>query len=214
MIRKIIYLPYLILLTNCATVVRGTSEPFKVFTEPPGANVTTTLETKDSIAARKINPELKPAFYGCQPTPCEITLPRRSKFIARIEHEGYDTVRVIVRSKTKLDVQAANSLGTTATVGSATTVGTASVGATSAGIAAAGIIGAGAIYASPLIFTDAVSGATLSLYPNPVSIRLNPADDVTNKNYDLDELTDPNQTYTNFLDPHNNYKKPQTKLRP
>jgi len=51
------------------------------------------------------------------------------------------------------------------------------------------------ILASPLIAADAVSGATLSLYPNPVTVKLHPLSDAPPPDYDLDSLTDSNQTY-------------------
>jgi len=127
----LIFILAALFLVNCATLTRGTNEPYKVVTQPPGAVVTTTLETVDSIKARKNNPDLAPSYHGCSPTPCEFIVPRRSKFIVRIEREDYEPA----------------------------------------------------------------PGATLSLYPNPVALQLNPVGVTTEYNYDLDTLTDPNQTY-------------------
>ena len=49
----LIFILAALFLVNCATLTRGTNEPYKVVTQPPGAVVTTTLETVDSIKARK-----------------------------------------------------------------------------------------------------------------------------------------------------------------
>ena len=197
--KLLLLLPCFISLVNCATVVRGTTEPFKVITEPPGATVTTSLETKDSIKLRKHSPELTPVYDGCNPTPCEITVPRRSKFVARIEHEGYEPTSIIVRSKAGLGTTSLNSTGTTAATASGLTVAAGSSGVGGFGIGAASLsVGAGAIYATPLIATDAVSGALLSLYPNPVGLKLQPIGTGSEKNYDLDALKDSNETYKNL----------------
>jgi len=84
-------------LVNCATIIRGTSEDFKINTLPIGAKVTTTLETAQSVKARKDDPSLAPIYYGCTATPCAIKVPRRSTFIARVEKDGFQTGRIIVR---------------------------------------------------------------------------------------------------------------------
>ncbi|MEP6342449.1 MAG: hypothetical protein ABJ275_03965 [Maricaulaceae bacterium] len=161
-------------------------------TDPPGARVTTSLETKDSVKARKKSPDLDPVYYGCDSTPCEIKVPRRSKFIARVEHDGFEPARIIVRSKAGLGNTAADSTVTTAASSSVLLPAVSGTGVAGATLAAS-LTTMG--FATPLLATDALSGSLLSLYPNPVSLKLHPVGTVETKNYDLDGLTDPNQTF-------------------
>ena len=189
----LILTPSLLILTSCATVVRGTSEPFQVVTDPPGARVTTSLETKESAKARKKSPDIEPVYYGCDPTPCEVKVPRRSKFIARVEHDGFEPARIIVRSKAGLGSAATSSTVTTAASSSVLLPAASGTGVAGATLAASlGTMG----FATPLIATDALSGSLLSLYPNPVSLKLHPVGTTEAKNYDLDGLTDLNQTFS------------------
>jgi hypothetical protein len=185
-------------LASCATVVRGVNEPFQISTNPPGAEVSTTLETKESRKARAANPDLAPEYYRCAPTPCEITLPRRSKFVAIIESEGFATVQIPIRSASVLSGQSAGIGGPTAfAVGvgvteAATTGGFLLAGSsTTAYLAGTTTI----IYTSPAIAVDAVSGGMLSLYPNPIDLTLTPIEELEAVSYDLDQLDDGNETW-------------------
>jgi len=81
-------------LASCATLARGTSEIFHITTEPIGAKVTTSLETADSAKARKKDDSLTPIYHGCAATPCQFKVPRRSRFIARIEKDGFVPARL------------------------------------------------------------------------------------------------------------------------
>lgn len=194
-LHKIIIIFSFLGLISCATIIRGTSEDFKVTTLPEGAKVSTTLETAQSYKARKKDPSRLPIYHGCPETPCAFKVPRRSKFIARIEKEGFQTGRLIVRSRASFGGQGIGTVGTTATVASPYVVELAGTAALS-GTAATTLIASGiSVLASPLIATDAVSGAMLSLYPNPVALQLIPLSENTEVNYDLDQLTDSNQTY-------------------
>jgi hypothetical protein len=187
-----------LLLAACATVVRGVNEPFEVSTNPPGASVVTTLETKESRDVRKTNPDLPPIYYGCSPTPCEIVLPRRSKFVAIIKKDGFASAQIPVRSASALSGQAAGIGAPTAVaVGVGVTEAAASGGFLLSGSAAAGsIVGATTlIYASPSIAVDAVSGGMLSLYPNPIALDLIPLNKVKDVSYNLDQLEDGNDTW-------------------
>lgn len=182
--------------TACATVVRGVDEPFKVMSEPVGASVITTLETQASKEARALDPSLPPQYHGCVPTPCEFTVPRRSKFIARLDKEGYVPVQFVVKSKASLGGQASGLAPT----------GSVAVGGTIAAVnAAPGFLGFGSYFAGasatsatlltvPAIAVDSASGGMLSLYPNPVMVQLTPLSDSTIVNFDLDNLSDGNDT--------------------
>lgn len=178
---------------SCATVIRGTTEPFKVITDPPGAIVTTTLETPQSKKARLSNPDLNPSTFGCAPTPCEIELPRRSKFIAKIDMTGYQPVRATILSS----AGAKGKVAGTSTVGALTAVTAVEAAAAAStsipffsGLASAMVISGGVVMGSPFVVTDAVSGAMLSLYPNPVSVRLIPQTSEIDANQIKTQLTD------------------------
>ena len=180
---------------SCATVVRGTSEPFMVVTEPAGATVTTTFETPESKKARKLNATLEPQTYGCSPTPCEIKLPRRSKFIAKVEKPGFDPVRVTVLSKAGGGGKAAGSALPATTIALAASE-IAAANTTSVFFLADGawqIAGAttGAfMIGAPAMFIDAASGAMLSLYPNPVGIKITPASESVDTDKIKTQLTE------------------------
>jgi len=163
---------------SCATVIRGTTEPFRVKTQPAGAIVTTTAETPKSKKSRLNNESIEKQTYGCPSTPCEIIVPRRSTFIAKIEKPGFIPVHVTVRSQalTKTSKQAAvgtvtgGSAGATAYFltagGSALPFTTAGAIFTSATITA--------LFAAPLTTIDAIDGALLDIYPNPIDLNLLP----------------------------------------
>lgn len=164
--------------TSCATVVRGTKEPFIVKTQPAGAIVTTTAETPESKKARKIDSTLPKQTYGCKSTPCEITVPRRSTFIAKISKAGYTPVHVTVRSRalTKTAKQAAAG---TVVGGSAGAMGTflTTSGSTLPFTTAGAVFGSAVItlmFAAPLTTIDALDGALLDIYPNPINLNLLP----------------------------------------
>ena len=76
-------------LTGCATVFRGTQESLIITTEPIGAIVSTTLETRESKLSRRKAPETAAVFYGCAATPCEIKIPRKSKLALTVTKDGY-----------------------------------------------------------------------------------------------------------------------------
>ncbi len=165
--------------TSCATVVRGTKESFIVKTEPAGAVVTTTAETPKSKKARQLDNTLSKETYGCEATPCEITVPRRSTFIAKITKPGYIPVHITVRSRslTKTRKQAAAGTvigGSAGAMGSFVTASGSTLPFTTAGA----VFSTAAItifFAIPLTTIDAMDGALLDIYPNPIDLNLLPA---------------------------------------
>jgi len=192
--RIVVFIVLALSQTACATAIRGVNEPFKVVSEPIGATVTTTLETAVSQKARRTNPTLKPNYYGCAPTPCEFIVPRRSKFIARIEKDGFEPTQIIVRSAAKLSGKTAGlSIPTTAATGGAIATASTTAGITTA--AAALYATSAGLLTAPIVAVDASSGAMLSLYPNPVSVTLSPQSKTQTQSYDLDGLSDGNDTW-------------------
>lgn len=191
----------------CATIIRGTNEDFKVRTKPTGAKVSTTLETALSKKARKKDLSRAAEYYNCPATPCEFKVPRRSKFVAIIEKEGFQPVPVIVNGKSSLSGQAASLTGPAVGISSssAATITTSFTSvealanvAALGGLSGAGSIFVGGVFAAPIIAVDAVSGSMLSLTPNPLDLQLTPLSDETNITpitYDLDTLSDGNDTY-------------------
>jgi len=190
---KLSLIALLSLQASCATVVRGTTEPFRVITDPPGAIVSTTLETHQSKKARKVNPNLQARTYGCSPTPCEIELPRRSKFIAKIDMAGFQPVRATILSSAspKGKMAGASTVGalSAATAAEAVAAASTSIPAFS-GLLTSMAISGGIVLGSPLVATDAVSGAMLNLYPNPVAVKLIPDTDEIDADQIKKQLTE------------------------
>ena len=205
--RVLVFISLCLAQTACATVVRGTHEDFKVSTQPAGATVSTTLETKSSKKARKKDPSLSPKYHKCPATPCEFEVPRRTKFVAIIEKDGFAAIPVIVNGKSALS-------GQTASIGLPTagaTASSAALGLTSSGLTATTASGLATVsglafstglfttmFAVPVIAVDAASGSMLSLTPNPLEVDLTPI----NENeappagaYDLDKLSDGDDTF-------------------
>ncbi|MDB2438231.1 hypothetical protein N9W89_05905 [Hellea sp.] len=193
------------------------NEPFKVITQPSGAVVISTMETPASKKARLTDPSLQPEYYGCAPTPCEFIVPRRSKFVARVEKEGYEPAQIVVRSSASLS-------------GKATGLSAPATTATAAGIATAtsssGLLGLGTaltafnatgvgLMTAPVVAIDAVSGGMLSLNPNPVALTLKPDSDSQVISYDLDTLSDGDDTWNSGVNSkQHKEKQAQKKSKP
>jgi len=214
---------FAISLSGCATVNRGITDYFRIDSVPQGAKATTTIETYDSKQARIKNPELKPVYHSCEPTPCAIPLYRRSEFVVTLEQEGYETAEMFITNSSSSGSFTANMAASTATTTGTMAAG-AAVGAAFATTASAvsatvvgGTLGAGAsiytfglipaetaistgisfvtssaptysssaaagsaippalIVTGGMLLTDAVTGANVNLYPNPVVLKMAPA---------------------------------------
>ncbi len=68
-------------LGGCATVTRGTTNKVEVITEPPGAQVTTSLG------------------QSCPSTPCTVEVARKSEFVVTVSKPGYRDASVPVGTK-------------------------------------------------------------------------------------------------------------------
>lgn len=177
------------LLSACATVSRSTIDHFRIDTVPQGASVVTSIETDESRLARRKKPETAPVYLGCASTPCAIPLPRRSEFIATITHDGFEPTKVGIGYSRKRGAMAGNVADI-----AGSTAGGAAFGAMtgtlvnqfakvlSQGINPTGVVadvtiagaGAGTVIGLTGVAVDAVSGANLNLYPNPVILKLAP----------------------------------------
>lgn len=80
-----------LLLSGCATIIRGPNTEFTIATEPPGAAVATDLEIPKWDRS---NPE----YYSCPSTPCTFEISRRSNFTVSIELDGYHAATVDITS--------------------------------------------------------------------------------------------------------------------
>lgn len=170
-----------IFLSGCATVARGTTDNMAISTEPPGAEVITDKETKESRRARKTNPDLTIQYYGCAATPCEFEVPRKSEFIMTIKKDNYEPVEIGVDSglhKESLNANLAGSTGTGIAVGVGMGLAVGSISGIGGGTAVAAGATSAAVVALPLLITsmavDGTSGALLNLRPNPVALVLPP----------------------------------------
>lgn len=185
-------------LPACATAMRGPSVDFHVVTDPPGATVTTDLQTADT--RREINrreelvrlgfrDEIGDAdivHYSCEPTPCEFELPRRSNFTVVVEREGYHPATVEVNSGFGKSGAAKSAAGTAASAtgayvvaynavhlaGTLFTAGLASTGTVAASAAGSAATGIGVA----ALGVDLLTGAMLDLHPNPLVLVLIPED--------------------------------------
>lgn len=111
-----------ILFIGCATVTRGLDSQVHIRSEPPGAEVRTSLA------------------QTCT-TPCTIKVARKDEFSVLISKEGYKPIELEVKNRI-------------AGEGAAGFAGNVLIG---------GVVGMG---------VDAVTGATLEHYPNPVEVTL------------------------------------------
>lgn len=176
-----------IILSGCATVNRGATDHFRIDTVPQGATVTTSIP-KDK-GARKAEMS-KSDYIGCWPTPCAIALPRRSEFVATLEHPGYEPTNIFIRSS---KLKGGSTASAAANLASASGSGFAIAGmvatmdalfttlfslgsqtVNTSGIATTGAT-AGLGIGVGMIAVDMASGANLNLFPNPVVIELAPS---------------------------------------
>lgn len=79
--KPIIFIALLVPLAGCATVTRGTTEPFTINSDPPGAQATTSLG------------------HTCPSTPCTYEIPRKADFIVGYKKHGYQDQQVPVTTK-------------------------------------------------------------------------------------------------------------------
>ncbi len=68
-------------LAACATITRGSDEPVQFVSEPPGAEVRTTVG------------------LGCPATPCTLQIPRKDQFVATFDLPGHRSEQVMVTTR-------------------------------------------------------------------------------------------------------------------
>ena len=78
-------------MSGCATATRGTHEMLNISSEPIGAMAISDVPTTNEKLSLN-------GFYGCEPTPCGINLPRKSSPVITISKPGYDPIKFKVTS--------------------------------------------------------------------------------------------------------------------
>lgn len=156
-----------LIVTGCATATRGTHEMVQINSEPAGARAISNIpnNTKNS----NLN-----GFYGCEPTPCGINFSRRAEPVISIKKDGYKNIKFkivssIATSSTSLatgTIVAGTQNGSHVVVGSPDFLKRIPIGGASI-FGGVMTLGGGSII-------DGVSGAGLSLSPNPVTVFLAP----------------------------------------
>lgn len=168
--------------TACATITKGTHEQVLVVTDPPGASAYTDIP----VNAR----DLSEGYIGCAPTPCEIRMARRAEAVIQINHPDYAPYEAAVfsdnrevrarreRARQALlsdNAKVATGLSSAYLVaGSLDAFGKVLLPATGAGVLVLGSViylgaGSGTLVGDA---TDTLSGASHSIYPNPLAVRL------------------------------------------
>ncbi len=187
-----------LVLGSCATVVNGFNEEFVVETVPPGASVATSLDDGNGRRAT-----------SCAPTPCSIPVSRKDQFIARVTLPDHHDVRVVVRSSEFVraeidDVRLMQEAIAEESSGSAlATAGASGVAAGLGGVMSANLpllfvssnttmaVGLASFYGSPILAgADGMTGAKLSLYPNPVKLVMVPDSEDVPDTYRFRSLPD------------------------
>ena len=205
MIKKLILALALSLqLTACATAKRGTTTLLVVNTTPPGANVITNIETKQSnkisASAREttlkggVDDDLKFEYLGCDPTPCGIEVSRKAKFEILVSKDDHVPQLFFIDRIHRKDVAKKNSGNVALATGAAAGAGAAAAVATGATIAGASIAAPLALLAAFPVLTvggtsiivDAASGANFDLTPNPVTVNLVTISENTDTQADID----------------------------
>lgn len=161
-------------LSGCATVVRGTTDTLSITTLPAGAQALTSVKHsgKSSDSSPNIN-----GFYGCEPTPCKIELPRRTNAIVTISLSGHQEIayRIISSQTTSNDVLRPGLLIAGVPPGSHIFVGEPRPGS-QIGLNSLSIFTDVATYGAGIII-DETSGANLNLVPQSVTAVLAPISD-------------------------------------
>jgi len=165
--KNITFLLPLVWLSACATATRGTHERLDIVTQPPGATALADLPStrKDAIDG----------FYGCTPTPCGISLPRKSKPVITVSLQDHDSIKFKVVSAV---ATSATSIRTGAIVaglppGSHVVVGKPNLAQR---IPVGGrVLTGGLLTFGAASVVDIAAGANRSLSPNPVTVILTPS---------------------------------------
>ena len=154
-------------LSACATLTRGTHEVVSINSEPVGAKAISDVQSNSQ--KNTLN-----GYIGCEPTPCELNLPRKSTPLITVSKDGYQDI--------KFKLISTNSTSKTATPEGSIIAGIPPGSYAQAGkptflksIPVGGVIIWDAITtmgASAVL--DASTGAGRSLSPNPVTAFLAP----------------------------------------
>lgn len=170
-IRLSILISSTVLMTACASATRGSHEMIQVNSVPQGASAISNLKSKRSLTFQD---GTKSEYFGCAPTPCGINLPRKSDPVVEVKKAGYQSIKFKIVSTWETG---AASVPTGAIVAGTQNGSHVVAGKPDAlkripiqGASITGgvfTLGAGSVL-------DYVSGANLSLSPNPVTVNLAP----------------------------------------
>lgn len=159
-----------IICSSCATATRGSHETLMINSEPPGARALTNLPSKKK---KSID-----GYFGCEPTPCGISLPRKSMPLVTVSKAGHEAIKFKVTSSV---ATSATSIPKGAIVaglppGSYVQFGTPEfLKRFSAGSA---VLTGGVLTLGTGAVLDMVVGANKNLTPNPVTVFLAPSTEV------------------------------------
>jgi len=153
--------------SGCATATRGTHEMVQINSEPAGARAISNIPNTTK------NSHLE-GYYGCEPTPCGINFSRRAEPVISVEKAGYKDIKFkvvssIATSSTSLStgtIIAGTQNGSHVVVGSPDLLKRIPIGGASI-FGGVMTLGGGSL-------VDGVTGAGLSLSPNPVTVFLAP----------------------------------------
>lgn len=151
------------LISGCATATRGTHEVVKIESAPPGATILTNIETTNKALSLD-------GFYGCEPTPCNLNIPRRINTVVTASKPGYQPIKFRI-------------VGSVATASSALRTGTVVAGLPPGSYVVSGspdalkripsgmqVVAGGIMTLGAASVIDVTTGANLNLSPNPVTV--------------------------------------------
>ena len=175
-LKTIFALLVLTLTSACATATRGSHEMIQINSVPEGAAAITDFKAK---RLQTFKDGTQSEYWGCAPTPCGINLPRKSAPVVDVSLDGFKSIKFKIVSTWETGASSVPSGAIVAGTqrGSHVIAGKPDVlkripiqGASVTGGVAT--LGAGSVL-------DYVSGANLSLSPNPVTVILAPAEPKT-----------------------------------
>lgn len=154
-------------LSACTTLARGTNEVVNIQSEPSGAKAVSDIPSESQTRAID-------GFLGCEPTPCDINLPRKSSPVITVSKSGFQGIKFKIISSNATSKSAIPTGTIVAGIPPGSYVQAGEPGVLSS-IPVGGIILLDAVRTLGVsAVIDAASGAGKSLSPNPVTVFLAP----------------------------------------
>ena len=158
----------MLLVSSCATATQGSREGLKIISEPAGARAITDIRSAGRFSVD--------GFLGCEPTPCDISIPRKAAPIVTVSRDGFQSIKFAVSSGPSTSVAAVPPgtliaglpTGSHVVAGKPDWLKRIPVGGR---VVTGGVLtlGAGAV-------VDGATGAYLNLAPNPALVILAPVE--------------------------------------